>query len=146
MEKVRLAEIIATGAHYGQVDKGGKEYINHPATVAMYVESEDEKIVAWLHDTVEDTDITLDDVESWFGFKIRQAVDAITRRTGEDRQEYLNRVSKNKLATQVKLADLKHNSDLSRITQRPIIQKDRDRANRYQKESEFLRGIINNGS
>ena len=140
MEKIRLAEIIATGAHYGQVDKGGKDYINHPATVAMYVEGEDEKITAWLHDVVEDTDVTLDDIKELFGFKIAEAVDAITRRKNEDRTVYLNRVKANPIAKRVKIADLTHNSDLSRITQRSLNEKDYERRNRYLKEMRYLNG------
>lgn len=138
MEKIRLAEIIATGAHYGQVDKGGEAYINHPATVAMYVNTKDEKIVAWLHDVVEDTDVTISDIKNMFGTKIAQAVDAITRRDNEDRSVYLERVKANKIAKSVKIADLTHNSDLSRIKWRALTIEDFNRADRYSREKDYL--------
>lgn len=140
MEQVKFAEIIATIAHNRQLDKGGKPYIGHPQAVASMVTTEDEKTVAWLHDVVEDTPVTLD-ILLLMGFsaEVVDAVDAVTRRPGEDRQDYLDRVKANKIATQVKLADLKHNSDLSRIANRPLTQKDYDRSARYMREAEFLR-------
>ncbi len=142
MELVRLAQVIATGAHYGQVDKGGQPYIEHPKAVASFVKTEDEKTVAWLHDVVEDTHITLGDLKSvGFPIYIVNAVDAITHRKGEDRQVYLDRVANNPIATQVKLADLKHNSDLTRIKNRPLEQKDYDRMERYAREIKFLENI-----
>lgn len=139
MDNVKLAELIATGAHYGQVDKGGNPYINHPKTVASLVSTTDEKTVAWLHDVVEDTNIEIVDLYSLFSVWVVAAVDAITRKPNEDRQVYLNRVKANPIARVVKLADLKHNSDLSRI-KRPLTQKDFDRYNRYQEEIKFLAG------
>lgn len=139
MDNVKLAELIATGAHYGQVDKGGNPYINHPKTVASLVNTTDEKTVAWLHDVVEDTNIEIVDLYSLFSVWVVAAVDAITRKPNEDRQVYLNRVKANPIARVVKLADLKHNSDLSRI-KRPLTQKDFDRYNRYQEEIKFLAG------
>lgn len=139
MELVGLAQVIATGVHYGQVDKGGHPYIEHPKAVASFVKTEDEKTVAWLHDVVEDTYITLSDLKSvGFPIYIVNAVDAITRRKGEDRQVYLDRVANDPIAIQVKLADLKHNSDLTRIKNRPLEQKDYDRVERYKREIEYL--------
>lgn len=139
MEALRLAELIATGAHYGQVDKGGNPYIEHPKTVASLVMLEDEKIVAWLHDVVEDTNITLADLMPFFEPIIIAAVASITRGKDEPRDEYLKRVKADPIATRVKIADLRHNSDLSRI-KRPLTQKDLDRYNRYQEEIKYLEG------
>ena len=138
MERIELARLIATGAHYGQVDKGGHPYIGHPAAVASLVETEDEKIVAWLHDVVEDTDVTCDDIHTLFGARIANAVDAITHKKGEDRLLYLGRVKINPLARAVKIADLKHNSQLERIACRELTVKDYDRRDRYQREIKFL--------
>lgn len=136
MDSVRLARIIATGAHYMQVDKGGHDYILHPTAVAAMVHTDDEKTVAWLHDVVEDTEITLKDLLPLFGIRITMAVDAITKRKGESRKEYLIRVKCNKIAKKVKIADLIHNSMISRI---PCPNKeDEERCNRYQKEIEYL--------
>lgn len=130
---------LATEAHGGQVDKGGRPYINHPIAVAAMVDSEDEKVVALLHDVVEDTGITLEDLHRKYGFssKIVYAVDCITKRAGESLHDYLLRVKRSELATAVKIADLTHNSDLSRISEPQA--KDIQRVIRYRKELAFLK-------
>ena len=140
---IKLAEAIATSAHKGQLDKGGHPYIEHPRAVSKLVSSDDEKVVAWLHDVIEDTDITLEDLKL-FGFSssILEAVDAITRRPGEERSDYLMRVADNRLATAVKIADLTHNSDLSRIKCRPLTDKDYNRTARYKTEIKLLEGML----
>lgn len=108
---------IASFAHAGVWDKNSVPYILHPLTVMSFVSGDDEKIVAVLHDVVEDTDLTLDDLKE-FGFDdvIVDAVDAVTKRKGEDYFDYIARVKENPIAIEVKLADLKHNSDPSRFT------------------------------
>ncbi|MBQ6421379.1 MAG: GTP pyrophosphokinase [Clostridia bacterium] len=140
MDYVKLAEEIATRAHRGQTDKGGNPYILHPATVASFVDTPCEKTVAWLHDVVEDTPTTLADLTNYgFPQQIVSAIDAITRRDGEDRQTYLDRVKNNGIARTVKIADLKHNSDLSRISQnRPLTANDHARVEKYREEIKFL--------
>ncbi len=140
MDYVKLAKIVAMEAHAGQLDKGGNDYINHPATVASFVASDTEKAVAWLHDVVEDTSITTKDLlKLGFTEEIVDAVDAITRRENEDRDAYLERVKNNEVARVVKIADLKHNSDLSRISSsRPLTDNDYERSERYRKEMEWL--------
>ena len=135
---VSLALDIARKAHNGQVDKAGRPYINHPVAVASMVNTDDEKMVAYLHDVVEDTVVQLDDLRAFgFGAHIVEAVDAISRRKGESREDYLKRVRGNSLARVVKLADLKHNSDISRIL--CPLEKDYRRRERYLKEIEFLK-------
>lgn len=106
---------LAVVAHDGQVDKGGKPYILHPLTVAEFVDNDDLRILAVLHDTVEDTDVTNDDIRSQFGDRIADALDHLTHRQGESYDEYIDRVSEDPMAIKVKLADLKNNMDLSRI-------------------------------
>lgn len=138
MDEVRLAEIIATGAHYGQTDKGGNPYIEHPHAVSSMVYSKDEKVVAWLHDVVEDTDVTIKDLEKLFPHSICKSVDAITKRNSESRSDYITRVSGDKVATAVKIADLTHNSDLSRLN-RKLSREDYNRVKKYAKEIEFLK-------
>ena len=122
---------IASKAHDGQIDKGGQPYINHPIAVAELVESPTEKIVALLHDVCEDTDVTIDDLRAaGFSDNVLDAVQAITKINGESYEEYMDRVAKNPVATAVKIADMMHNSDLSRIpTPSP---KDFERVERYQ--------------
>ena len=125
---------LATRAHAGQVDKGGNAYINHPIAAAGLVEGE-AKIVALLHDVVEDGHVDLSDLRS-FGDQIVNAVDAITRRPGEARKDYLDRVASNPLAREVKIADLIHNSEIGRI-QHPTVE-DFERVERYRVEMQEL--------
>lgn len=128
---------IAKRAHLGQVDKAGEDYIKHPEKVASFVETDEEKAVAYLHDVIEDTELTLEDLHEYeFSKEVIEAVDIITKKKGEDYRSYLNSVKKNKLARAVKLADLRHNSDLTRLTK--VTEKDIERKEKYQKAIEFL--------
>ena len=128
---------IAKRAHLVQVDKAGEDYIKHPQKVASFVKSDEEKAVAYLHDVIEDTELTLEDLYEYdFSKEVIEAVDIITKKRGEDYQSYLNSVKKNKLARAVKLADLRHNSDLTRLTK--VTEKDIERKEKYQKAINFL--------
>ena len=128
---------IAKKAHLGQVDKAGEDYIKHPEKVASFVKTDEEKAVAYLHDVIEDTELTLEDLNKYdFSKEVLEAVDIITKKRGEDYQSYLNSVKKNKLARAVKLADLRHNSDLTRLTK--VTEKDIERKEKYQKAINFL--------
>jgi len=103
------AKEIATKAHEGQVDKGGSPYINHPIWVSNYVEGEIEKITAMLHDVVEDTPWTIEDLrKEGFGEDILAAVDLLTRREGQVYLDYVRGAKINPIARAVKLADLAH--------------------------------------
>lgn len=137
-DKYNLALEIATKAHRGQVDKGGVEYINHPLTVASLVNTENEKIVALLHDTIEDSTITEQDLVN-FGFsnEIVKSVKLLTHKKNVPYFEYLKPIKQNKIARNVKIADLIHNSDLSRL--KVITQKDLERNKKYKKALEFLK-------
>jgi len=109
-EKLKKAAILAATAHEGQLRKfSGAAYFTHLEAVAMKLEDETDQIVGYLHDIVEDTDITLGFVTVEFGNEIGAAVDAMTKRTGEGYVDYLKRVEANDIATRVKLADLEHN-------------------------------------
>ena len=128
---------IAKRAHLGQVDKAGEDYIKHPEKVASFVKTDEEKAVAYLHDVIEDTELTLEDLcEYDFSKEVIEAVDIITKKRGEDYQSYLNSVKNNKLARAVKLADLRHNSDLTRLIK--VTEKDIERKEKYQKAIDFL--------
>lgn len=128
---------IAKRAYLGQVDKAGEDYIKHPEKVASFVETDEEKAVAYLHDVIEDTELTLEDLHEYeFSKEVIEAVDIITKKKGEDCRNYLNSVKKNKLARAVKLADLRHNSDLTRLTK--VTEKDIERKEKYQKAIDFL--------
>ena len=112
---VELAKEIATAAHEGQEDKAGMPYICHPQFVADHVESADEKIVAYLHDVLEDTPVTEEHLAQWFPAHIIEAVNALTRRENECYFDFIGRVKLNPLARSVKQADLQHNMMLERI-------------------------------
>ena len=111
------ALLYAAKAHDGQYDKSGEPYILHPISVSSLVKSEDEKILALLHDIVEDTDYTLEDVKSWGFEHLTEALDCLSRREDEPYEDFIPRVLKNRLAIKVKIADMKHN--LSRCDKLP---------------------------
>ena len=105
--------------------------------VASFVKTDDEKTVALLHDVVEDTSVTLQNLsDAGFSDAVVHAIDCVTKREGEALQAYLQRVKSDPLATTVKLADLKHNADLSRIPH--PTEKDFARVERYKAEIAFL--------
>ncbi|HEK9723753.1 TPA: GTP pyrophosphokinase, partial [Streptococcus equi subsp. equi] len=113
------------------------DYIKHPITVASFVKTDEEKATAYLHDVIEDTSLTLLDLEEYdFPRSVIEAVDILTKKKGQDYQSYLNLVKTNKLARTVKLADLKHNSDLSRLSE--VTNKDLKRYKKYQEAIKYL--------
>jgi (p)ppGpp synthase/HD superfamily hydrolase len=124
------ARELAEQAHEGQVDKAGRTYIEHPAVVASRQDTDEEKAVAWLHDVLEDTEITKEYLAANFSENVVRAVDALTHREGESYAEYIGRIQSNPLATKVKLADLAHNMDLARIPH--PTEKDLQRVEKYQ--------------
>lgn len=129
---------LATAAHAGQTDKLGIEYILHPLGVMARVNSEDEKIVAVLHDVVEDTDVTLDDLRAQgFAEHIVRAVDAVTKRAGEPLAESMARVAADPLAMTVKFADLAHNANPARQAALPPETRERLTA-KYQESARLL--------
>ena len=128
---------IAEDAHKGQVDKAGVAYIHHPLYVASLVEGELAKTIALLHNVVEDSAWTLEDLRmEGLPEKVVQAVGILTKNRDESYEEYLMHVKQNPLARQVKLADLQHNSDLSRLT--TVTEIDRKRVEKYRQAIAFL--------
>ena len=116
--RVRRAYEIAAAAHRGQVDKSGVAYINHPLTVAANVgENISAVIVALLHDVAEDTSLTVDDLRQKIPLTAAEirALELLTHDEKISYAEYIARIKADDLARTVKLADLRHNSDLSRI-------------------------------
>ena len=122
--------------HRGQLDKAGDPYYLHPITVALRLEGEEERITALLHDTIEDTELELEDLRR-FGFSenVIEAVRLLTR-NGGDYLEYISRLKGNSLARAVKIEDLRHNLDLSRLAE--ITERDLRRAAKYRKALEIL--------
>lgn len=134
---LNIALKVASEYHTGQVDKAGRDYINHPIAVANLVDTENEKIVALLHDIIEDTDMTIEKLKCYgFSTDIILAIKTLTKDNECDYFKYLQNVKKNKLARIVKLADLKHNSDLTRL--KTVTDEDLKRAEKYRKAIEYL--------
>lgn len=131
------AYALAKKAHLGQKDKGGNDYIEHPKAVASMMDTDIEKAVAYLHDVVEDTKISFDDLKEYgFPNQIIEAVKAITKQKNESYDVYIDRVIRNPIAKKVKLADMKHNSDITRI--KNPSQKDYDRCQKYLDKIQYL--------
>jgi (p)ppGpp synthase/HD superfamily hydrolase len=143
---VKICSDLAKEFHYGQVDKAGVDYYKgHLTAVASGVDYPIEKCVAYLHDSLEDTDldtVTLAEILSNEGislgdtFDIVDAVEALTKVKGEPYSIYLERVKRSPLATKVKISDLIHNSDLSRLSS--VTDADIKRTEKYKKAIEFL--------
>ena len=123
-----------------QFDKSGVPYVFHPFTVAFDLETEDECIVALLHDIVEDTSVTFEDLENeGFSSLVIDTLKLLTHSDDEDYFEYINRISKNKLATSVKIQDLKHNMQDGRLNE--VTEKDILRKEKYQRALDILKGV-----
>lgn len=136
MDDYKLAQEIAIRAHAGQVDRAGEPYIRHPIAVSALVQGDTEKIVALLHDVVEDTPITLESIRVLFGDTIADAVGLVTHEPGVDYFEYVRRAGTNPIAKAVKIADLTHNSDPRRM--KNPTEKDARRLEKYAKALEIL--------
>lgn len=134
---LELAIKVATEAHAGQVDKGGKPYINHPQAVAASLTNTEYKIVAYLHDVCEDTSITFDDLKDMgFTYRIVNSICLLTKTDELTYEEYLRRLRMDSCARAVKMADLKHNMDITRIPNPS--EKDYARIEKYKKSLAFL--------
>ncbi len=121
---------IAAQVHEGQLDRYGAPYISHPLRVMARMNTDDEKMAAVLHDVIEDSACTLDDLrKEGFSAVVLQAVDHLTRREGEDYLTYIERLKPNPIARKVKLADLEDNMDLRRLP--TLSAKDVERLARY---------------
>ena len=129
---------IAVEAHAGAKDKGGKAYILHPISVMMRCETNEEKIVAILHDVVEDTDWTFEALcEEGFSETIIEALKTVTKRTeDEDYEEFIQRSLKNEIGRKVKVADLRENLDVTRIGE--LNDRDIERINKYKRALKIL--------
>ena len=116
-EYFETAVRIVAEAHRGQVDKSGLPYILHPLAVASKVDTLELKTIALLHDTIEDTDVTAEYlIEQGIPQEIVEVVELLTKPEDEEYESYLRRVKKNPKALAVKLADLAHNTDPSRVS------------------------------
>ena len=138
---LELAIKVATEAHAGLFDKGGKPYINHPQAVADSLSNTEYKIVAYLHDVCEDTPITLEDLKDMgFTYRIVNSIRLLTRTDKLTYEQYLRRLRMDSAARAVKIADLKHNMDITRIPNPS--EKDYARIEKYKKALAFLESSV----
>lgn len=136
---VEKARNLAIKAHAGQVDKAGKDYYTaHVAVVADGVKDDSVAMaVAYLHDVVEDTSVTIEDICTVFPPEVADAVAVLTHKRGVPYTYYIWRVQQNPIATKVKLSDLRSNMDLSRLPGAPS-DKDVQRTLKYSRSYEIL--------
>lgn len=141
MKKATLEDAIALAvkAHAGQIDKAGQPYILHPLRVMFTCQSEAARIVAVLHDVIEDTSVTVEDLKA-MGFRevILDALACVTKREGESYDDFVARAAANPIAREVKLADLKDNMDLTRL--QSVTPKDAQRIEKYLRAYQYLMG------
>jgi guanosine-3',5'-bis(diphosphate) 3'-pyrophosphohydrolase len=123
---------LAVNAHHGQFDKGGKPYILHPIRVMSFLKTDDEELqcMALLHDVVEDTDTTYNDlIYADMSLRVVEGIRALTKERGYTYDQYKAKIFKNRDAMQVKMADLRHNTDIRRL--KGVTPKDLERMAKY---------------
>lgn len=137
---VEKARAFALRAHEGFYDKAGEPYSGHLSRVAERLKDRPEAaVVAWLHDTVEDTGVTLDDIAREFGKDTASAVEAMTHRPNEQYMDYVKRAGDHPISRMVKMSDLIDNSNLSRL---PVVTiKDVERQRKYNDALAYLMGL-----
>jgi (p)ppGpp synthase/HD superfamily hydrolase len=138
MSSLERAIAIAAEAHAGQQDKSGATYVLHPLRMMLRVSSNEERIVAVLHDVCEDCPgWTFDRLRAeGFSEKILAALDTVTKRDGEAYEDFVRRAAGNPIGRAVKLADLQDNCDLSRISN--PTQRDFERIEKYKKAIDLI--------
>lgn len=136
-ELTEKAARLAFKAHEGQFDRAGLPYVMHPIHLAEMMTTEDTCVAALLHDVVEDTDITIEDLrEEGFTETQLRAVDLLTHKKGVPYMDYVRALKDDPVARSVKIADLRHNSDRSRL--REATQKDEERYKKYKEALSIL--------
>jgi (p)ppGpp synthase/HD superfamily hydrolase len=132
---------IALQAHQGQKDRYGEPYILHPLRIMTRVHTEEEKIVALLHDVIEDSSWTIEQLEQQgFSADLIEAVQALTKQPGEEYMHYIQRTEVTKLSLTVKIADLEDNMDLTRCKQ--FKSADLKRMEKYLKAWKYLYKVL----
>lgn len=128
---------LAVEAHQGQRDRYGQAYILHPLRVMFRLQTETDRIVGVLHDVVEDTRYTFDDLRRMgYSEEILHALDAVTKREGEAYEDFVLRSKADPISRRVKLADLEDNMDVRRIPE--LTSEDAERLARYRRAWEVL--------
>lgn len=140
LKQLETAIRIAINAHYGQEDKAKSPYIFHPFRVMNNVASIEEKIVAVLHDVVEDTNLTFEYLlNQGISPDLVDALRLLTHTKDTSYEDYIKKLSTNKIAKAVKLADIRDNRNLGRLE--TVTQKDLDRLEKYKRATKFLESI-----
>lgn len=132
----RKAMVIAYNAHANQFDKAGVPYIFHPIHLAEQMDTEIECIIALLHDVVEDTKVTFEQLEKEFSSDIIKILKLLTHDKETDYMEYVKIIKENPIAKKVKIADITHNADETRLDK--ITEKDILRREKYKEALEIL--------
>ena len=139
MSLIEKAIAIAVEAHKGQEDKAGDPYILHPLRVMFQMETREEMIAAVLHDVLEDTPITPDQLkEMGFSETVLKALDSVTKRAGERYEDFVQRAALHPIGKKIKLADLRDNLDLSRLEE--ITDEDIRRVKKYHGALKIIKG------
>ena len=129
-EMTKKALKLCFEAHKEQIDKSGMPYVFHPFHLAEQMQDEESTIVALLHDVVEDTDYTLDDLRKvGFDDSVLVAINLMTYEDGVPYMDYVEQIKTNPIAKIVKLADLRHNSDMTRLD--VVTPRNQERAEKY---------------
>ena len=132
---------LAEKYHEGQVDKGGEPYIGHPLRVMEGVETSEEKVLAVLHDVLEDCDVSAEQlIKEGIPKILVDKLKILRKGKDEDYFHYINRITNDKETINVKLSDLRDNMDLKRLKQ--ITEKDIERLEKYKKAKEILENNI----
>lgn len=138
-EMTKKALKLCFEAHKNQIDKSGMPYVFHPFHLAEQMETEDTVITALLHDVVEDTDYTIDDLkEMGFSENVISALKLLLHDPGIPYMDYVKKIKENPVAKAVKLKDLAHNSDLTRLDY--VDDTARKRIKKYQRAIALLNG------
>lgn len=139
MSSIEKAIAIAVEAHKGQEDKAGDPYILHPLRVMFQMETREEMIAAVLHDVLEDTPITPDQLkEMGFSETVLEALDSVTEKAGEKYEDFVQRAALHPIGKKIKLADLRDNMDLSRLEE--ITDEDIKRVKKYHGALKIIKG------
>jgi hypothetical protein len=144
MATLQKAIEIAVAAHEGQLNKSGQPYVLHPLRVMLSLNTEEERIVGVLHDVVEDTPMTMEQLrQAGFSVRVMSALALVTHEKGVPYAEYVVRCANNPIAKAVKLADLRDNGGLDRALCRPeLLERDLRRIHRYVLSYKFLTGAL----
>lgn len=142
MNNYQKAMKVAVKAHEDQKDLLGESYIMHPMRIAMSLETEEQKIIGVLHDVVEDSDWTLEDIEIMFGKTVTERIGIMTHEKGVKYEEYILKISKDPICTIVKIADLRDNTSKTRVCQLPQTDENMKRLKKYFKALKFLTGKL----